>query len=198
MEGENRMSERATLIILAGGESKRMGYPKHLLSVPGGTIIDSLHERLSGLFLETLVVGREVYFARGGLRTVEDVRKSHSPLVGIYSGLCAAVTDLAFVVACDMPFVKPRLVRYLLSRAGEVDVVVPIVNGYYEPLCAAYRKTALASIREGLDWGILKITAIYEYLRVRISDRIVRQIDPELSSFVNLNTPQELKLLSGL
>lgn len=191
------MSEQATFIILAGGESKRMGYPKHLLpTAPGMTLIEHLHRHLSSLFTETLVVGNDPGLQRMGVRTVEDLYPLRCPLVGIYSGLCAARTDLAFVVACDMPFVKLRLVRHLLSLTAEVDVVVPIVNGYYEPLCAVYRKTALPSIREALDWGTLKVTAIYEYLRVReISERIVRQIDPELSSFINLNTPQELKLL---
>lgn len=193
------MSEKATLILLAGGESKRMGCPKHLLSVPGGTIIDSLHGRLSGLFLETLVVGRGVCFTRGSLRTVEDVRKSRSPLVGIYSGLCAARTDLTFVVACDMPFVKPRLVRHLLFLAAEVNVVVPIVNGYYEPLCTAYRKSAIPVIQESLDLGNLKVTRIYEHLCVRqVSECEVKRFDPEFSSFVNLNTPRELRLLTYL
>ncbi len=194
------MREKATLILLAGGESKRMGCPKHLLpTAPGMTLIEHLHRHLSSLFTETLVVGNDPGLQRMGVRTVEDLYPLRCPLVGIYSGLCAARTDLTFVVACDMPFVKPRLVRHLLSLAAEVDAAVPIVNGYYEPLCTAYRKSAIPVIQESLDLGTLKVTGIYEHLRVReVSEHIVRQIDPELSSFVNLNTPRRLELLSRL
>jgi len=194
------MSERATLIILAGGESKRMGQPKHLLpTAPGMTLIEHLHRHLSSLFTETLVVGNDPGLQRMGVRTVEDLYPLRCPLVGIYSGLLAANTDLCFVLACDMPFVKPGLIQALLTRTSGNDVTVPVAEGYHEPLCAAYRQSAIPTIKEALDQGTLKVTGIYEHLRVReVSERIVRQIDPELSSFVNLNTPRRLELLSRL
>ena len=99
------MSEAATLIILAGGESKRMGRPKHQISKPrGGTILDHLTSGLSPLFTETLIVGRNLLSPGISVRVVEDVHHARSPLVGIYSGLLAAKTELSFVIACDMPF----------------------------------------------------------------------------------------------
>jgi len=193
------MKQEATLIILAGGESQRMGQPKHLLPTSGGTVIGHLIAKLSSLFVETLVVGGGLQLAGEGFRTVEDARPEQCPLVGIYSGLCAAKTDLAFVLACDLPFVKPELVQHLLSCAHEADIVVPIVNGYYEPLCAVYRRTANPVIQETLDQGARKITEIYDRLCLKkVAEPDIRRFDPELSSFVNLNTPGDLELLSSL
>ena len=193
------MREKATLILLAGGESKRMGQPKHLLSTSRGTVIDHLHARLSPIFSETLLVGRGLSHESLGLRTVEDIHLVRSPLVGIYSGLAAAQTDLCFILACDMPFVRSRLVEDLLSRAFDADVVVPIVRGYYEPLCAVYRKSAIPVIATALERNELKVTRIYEYLRLRtVPEKEVRIVDPDLSSFINLNTPHELPHLTRL
>ena len=191
------MTEKATLILLAGGKSKRMGQPKHLLLTSQGTLIEYLDLRLRHLFCETLVVGRD--FASMELRTVSDLYLAQSPLVGIYSGLLASQTDVNFVLACDMPFVKSALVSHLISHAGDVDVVVPVVNGYYEPLCAVYCKRAIPVIREVLDRNVLKVTEIYSQLLVReVPEQRLRAFDAELSSFVNLNTPRELALLNRI
>lgn len=193
------MSKIATLIILAGGEGKRMGTPKHLLSTSQGTLIERLYDRLGPLFVETIVVGRGLTAYREGIRTVEDLYPARSPLVGIYSGLSASRTDLAFVLACDMPFVKPELVRHLLATAVDLDVAVPVVGGYFEPLCAAYRKSSISVIEQALQRGILRVTCIYEHLRVSaMPEDEVRRVDPDLSSFVNLNTPEQLALLARL
>ena len=193
------MKQEATLIILAGGESSRMGRPKHLLPTPHGTLIDHFVKGLSPMFAETVVVGRNLDCEGEGFRLVEDDRPEQCPLVGVYSGLCAANTDLAFVLACDLPFIKPELVRYLLSCAHEADIVVPIVKGYYEPLCAVYRRTAIPVIQETLDRGALKITEIYDRLCLtKVSESDIRRFDPEFSSFVNLNTPKQLRLLTQL
>ncbi len=193
------MREDATLVVLAGGESKRMGTPKHLLSTPQGVIVDLLRSKLSSLFVETVVVGRDLTICRENVRVVEDLYSARSPLVGLYSGLQASSTDLVFVVACDMPFVKTRLVQHLLASTADADVVVPVVRGYFEPLCAAYRKRSSPIIQETIERGVLKVTYSYDSLHVQeISETQVKCLDPDLSSFVNLNTPKELELLSCL
>ena len=193
------MSEHTTLIILAGGESKRMGRPKHLLPTPQGTMLDHLLTKLSPYFTETLVVGRNLSLAKCGIRVVEDIHPTRSPLVGIYSGLVMAKTDLCFVLACDMPLVRPRLVAYILSRSCRADACVPVVNGYYEPLCAAYRQTAIPVIAKAIDHGDLKVTNAYHDLKLcTIPEEEVRLFDPQLASFTNLNVPHQLKLLTQL
>ena len=195
------MIEEATLIVLAGGKSKRMGRPKHLLPTPRGeTIIEHLIAKFSPLFTEALVVGRSLPITTPSARVVEDIHLAvHSPLVGIYSGLLASKTDLTFVVACDMPFVREELVKYVLARSNAVDVCVPIVSGYYEPLCAAYRRSALPAISREIERGALKVTAPYDYLKLRVlPEEDLRRFDPDLVSFTNLNVPRQLELLAQL
>jgi len=193
------MSRDATLIILAGGASRRMGRPKHLLETAGGTLLEHIVKRLSPLFVESLLVGRNLGRMAGRVRLVEDLRPERSPLVGIYSGLRAATTETCFVIGCDMPFVMPELVRELLERSGVGDVVVPTVGGFYEPLLAIYRRSCVPAIERMLDEGRFKVTSFYPEVAVQeLSEDAVRRIDPDLASFTNLNTPKHLALLARL
>jgi molybdopterin-guanine dinucleotide biosynthesis protein A len=186
--------EPATLIVLAGGEAKRLGFPKHRLTVDGERILDRLCGRLGPLFVETVVIGRDLGGLSPGARAAEDRYAVRSPLVGIHAGLMASSTDLAFVVACDMPYVKPALVEFLLSQAEGVDVVVPVVRGYYEPLCAVYRKTCLAAIKGLIERGVLKVSELYPLVEAReVGEREALQYDPQLRSFANLNVPTEIE-----
>jgi len=182
--------EPATLIVLAGGEAKRLGFPKHQLAVDGERVIDRLCRRLGPLFAETVVVGRGLDGLPPGVRATGDRFLVRSPLVGIHAGLSASRTDLAFVTACDMPHVEPALVEFLLAQTEGVDIVVPVVRGYYEPLCAAYRRTCIAPIEDLIEHGVLKVSALYKLARVHETDEPhVRFHDPQLRSFANLNVP---------
>jgi len=199
MEGRSVTREQATLIILAGGEGRRMGFPKHQLTIGKRTVLEVIYEQLSGLFAETIVVGHEVAALRGGVRVIEDRYAVQSPLVGIHAGLSASQTELTFVVACDMPYVASTLVSHLLALCSPgVDVVVPLIGSYYEPLSAVYRTTCLNSIEALIERGSLKITPLYEEVHIReVGERELRLIDPKLRSFVNLNTPSQHRLAAA-
>ncbi|MDD4904155.1 MAG: molybdenum cofactor guanylyltransferase [Candidatus Bipolaricaulis sp.] len=193
------MIDRATLVILAGGASRRMGRPKHLLPTPRGTLVEYTVERLSPHFAETLLVGKPPLCCPAGVRAVEDVRPEQTPLVGIYSALLALDTPVGLVVGCDMPFVVPALARALVARSRGFDVVVPKLGGFYEPLLAVYRRSCIPAIEDSLAEGAFKITSIYPSLSVReVGEDVVRAIDPDLASLTNLNIPKQLALLARL
>ncbi len=180
--------EPATLVVLAGGQAKRLGFPKHRLTVDGERVLDRLCRRLGPLFVETVVVGRGLDGLPDGVRVTDDRYAVRSPLVGIHAGLAASRTDLAFVTACDMPHVEPALVEFLLTQADGVDVVVPVVRGYYEPLCAVYRRSCVAPIEDLIGRGVLKVSKLYDSVRLReIGEPQVYAHDPDLRSLVNLN-----------
>ena len=182
--------EPATLIVLAGGEAKRLGFPKHQLMVNGERVLDRLCRRLGPLFAETVVAGRGLDGLPDGVRVTDDRYAVRSPLVGIHAGLAASRTDLAFVTACDMPYVEPALVEFLLSRAEGVDAVVPVVRGYYEPLCAVYRRSCVPPINQLIESGTLKVSALYGLVNTRKAcEDQLRLHDPQLRSFANLNVP---------
>jgi molybdopterin-guanine dinucleotide biosynthesis protein A len=193
MEGRAVTREPATLIVLAGGEAKRLGFPKHRIMVDGERVLDRLCRRLGPLFAETVVVGRDIEDLPSDVRVTQDRYAVRSPLVGIHAGLCTSRTDLAFVTACDMPHVEPVLVEFLLGQAEGVDAVVPTVRSYYEPLCAVYRRSCIAPIEDLIERGVLKVSELYDRVNTRkIPEKQVREQDVELRSFVNLNAPEAI------
>lgn len=182
-----------SLLILAGGESRRMGFPKHLLPASGGTVMDHIINRIGSLFDETIVTGRDIAILRTDVRIVEDVRHTRSPLVGILSGLLKSENPYVFVIGCDMPFVRKELIRHLASKtAAGVDVVVPVIRGFYEPLCAVYNRSTSGIIKKYLDSGGAKVTGFFEFVSVtEVEESETRLFDPRLESFINLNTPRD-------
>jgi len=187
-----------SLLVLAGGESSRMGFPKHLLPASGGTVTDHIINRLGSMFTEVIVAGRGLELTRTDARVVEDVRMKRTPLVGILSGVLAAETPRVFVIGCDMPFVRKQLIRRLVIETDS-DVVVPVVRGYHEPLCAVYSSSAAEKIQRYLDAGGSKVTGFYSSVTVtEISEQEVRKADPFLESFINLNTPRDYEKWSSV
>jgi molybdopterin-guanine dinucleotide biosynthesis protein A len=184
-----------SLLVLAGGESRRMGSPKHLLPLPGGTTLDSILDRIGGMFGDVFLVGRGDIAPREGVVFVRDIRPERCPLVGILSGLEATRNSHALVIACDMPFVEPVLVELLVSRAATgTDVVVPLLGGFHEPLCAVYSRASAGRISAYLDTGMNKTTGFFAGVSVvEVAEEEIRACDPCLRSFINLNTPGDYR-----
>jgi molybdopterin-guanine dinucleotide biosynthesis protein A len=192
---------RVTGVIQAGGKSTRMGgRPKALMELAGLRIIERVMTALEGAVDDLLVVTNtpELY-AFLGLPMVPDIYPDHGSLGGIYSGLKAASGEAAFTVACDMPFLRPEIVRLVVDRAGAGDVVIPRVEGQYETLHAAYRKTCLPPMEERLIQGRLKITDFFDAVRVVPIEvaELTRYGDPAVV-FMNVNTPEELERARAL
>jgi molybdopterin-guanine dinucleotide biosynthesis protein A len=192
---------RVSGVIQAGGRSTRMGgRPKALLDLGGRRIIDRVIDVLASVVEGVLIVTNtpELY-ADLDLPMTGDVHPDHGSLGGIYSGLRAVPGDAAFTVACDMPFLHPDVVRLVVDRAGEADVVVPRVGDQLETLHALYTKACLAPIERRLAAGRLKITGFFEDVRVvEIPESSVRQFRDPAIVFMNVNTPDELERARAL
>ncbi len=183
------MQTNATAIILAGGESCRMGADKSMLSIKGRSMIETICEQLSGSFEQILISANEAdKFAHLGFEVVTDKIAGHGPLMGIASALEASSNELNFVVACDIPKIKLTYIYQMLTEAVEsgADIVVPTTGkDKYEPLFAVYRKSALEAINNVLSSGGRKISDVFELCKVK---------NVELwASLVNLNTMAEYK-----
>jgi molybdopterin-guanine dinucleotide biosynthesis protein A len=186
-----------TGVILAGGKSRRMGgRPKALLPFGGKLIIERVVETLTAVFPENLIVtDTPDLYAFLGLPMLPDLFPDHGSLGGIYSGLRAASGEAAFAVACDMPFLHAGLIRAMVERAGEGDVVIPNAAGELQTLHALYGKRCLGFMETLLRAHRLKIVAFFpEVLVVEVSEAdVARFRDPSLC-FMNVNTPEELEL----
>src|SRR5262245_5828165 len=150
---------KITGVIQAGGRSVRMGgRPKALLELGGRRIIDRVVEVVTAVTDDVLIVtNTPALYESLGLPMVPDVFPDHGSLGGIYTGLKSASGDAAFTVACDMPFLHPDIVRLVVERAGQGDVVIPRVGRQLEPMHAAYAKACLPHIEERLLAGEVKL-----------------------------------------
>jgi molybdopterin-guanine dinucleotide biosynthesis protein A len=187
---------RITGVIQAGGKSTRMaGQPKALMDVGGRRIIDRVVDVMRAVTDDLLLVTNTPDLYRSlALPMVSDVFPDHGSLGGIYSGLDAASGEVAFTVACDMPFLVPEVARLVLERAAEADVVAPKVGEQWETLHACYSKACLDPIAARLRAGRLKIAGFFEEVRVLAiaAELVARFRDPALA-FMNVNTPEELR-----
>lgn len=178
---------QATLLVLAGGESRRMGRPKALLPVAGRTLIEHVATRLRPDFEELLVAGAGTLPAALEAHRVEDRLPGAGPLAGIEAGLRAARHAIVFAVACDMPRVTPQLARSAVAGIPGFDAVVPRLSGRPEPVCAAYARSALEPIAAFLDRGGRRAAEALDQLRVNW----LEDVDPDELSSLNTSADYE-------
>lgn len=184
--------------VLAGGRSSRMGRDKYALRLGGERLIERVVGRLSVVSDDLLVAGatvEEMPFLAGRLRfTTDPGGPGQGPLAGIAGALAAARHDHLLVVATDMPFLNPDLIRFLASLATDVDVVVPVIaaDGFPETLHAIYHRAALPAIERALQSGRRRVTSFFPEVRVRtVTREELLPYDPQLHAFFNANTPEE-------
>ncbi len=181
--------------ILAGGGSSRMGANKALLEVGGRCMLartaDLLRPLVDDLFL---VADAAAPYSGSGLPIIPDVHPGRGAIGGIHAALLHAKHPLVLCVACDMPHIGCGMIELLLTTARpEDDALVPRTGGRPEPLLAVYNRTACASFERAIVSGQLRVMHALESLNVRyIDEPELRAVDPELRSFVNVNTPGEL------
>ena len=188
----NSCSRLGGAIILAGGDSSRLGCPKPFLELDGLSLIEILVDRLRALFEEiTVVTDRQDHFTHLPVKLTGDLLtgRAKGPLRGIHAGLSVSQLPYQFVVACDMPFINLDLVRYMAAFAPHYDVVVPRIGSYYQPLHAYYRRSCIDLIREQIERDECKVTVFYDKIRVRhIGYSEIMRFDPGRHSFFNINT----------
>lgn len=182
-------------IVLAGGQSSRLGVNKALLRLDGQAVIVGIIEKVLRLTDDVIVVTNDPSAYRdlklAGV-LVPDERPGEGSLMGIYSGLRAAIGTHALVVACDMPFLCLPLLQYMATLAAGNDVVVPRVGEWLEPLHAIYSKRCLEPIATLLAEHRRQIVAFYGDVKVRyVEETEISRFDPHHVSFVNVNTPEE-------
>jgi molybdopterin-guanine dinucleotide biosynthesis protein A len=185
-----------TGIVLAGGESRRMGRDKAFLKLDGIPLIEHVLRALRSVFPRTIIVTNNpsAYVVYDAV-IVTDAVKKQCPLAGIYSGLLSSTDEYNFVAACDMPFLNPDLITYMTGLVKGYDIVVPMIGGInVEPLHAIYSKKLLPVIKKQLLGDERKIQGIFKEARVKyVTETEIDRYDPERRSFRNLNTLDEYK-----
>lgn len=189
-----------TGVILAGGQSRRMGTDKALLELQGKPLIQWAVEALSRVCDPVLVVtNAPSRYCFLGVEMVGDLLPGLGALAGIHAGLFFSKTQRAFVAGCDMPLLSPELINHMGQACGPWDVLVPKVGEFLEPLHAFYSRRCLGFLEKLLFSGSRRILDLYPLVRVRIfQEEEIRRLDPDLRSLMNVNTPEDLALLRSL
>jgi molybdopterin-guanine dinucleotide biosynthesis protein A len=184
---------QVTGVILAGGQSRRMGQDKAFLPFGKGLLIERVIEVVQQVTADViLITNTPERYQRFGLPMFSDVIAEAGSLGGIYTGLVSAKTPYSLCLACDMPFVKPTFLRFLCRTAAEADVVIPRNAEDFQPLCAVYSQVCRDPIRHKIEVGQLKITGFFDQVRVRVIDGdLLTRYDPHDVMFFNANTPEE-------
>lgn len=190
------MKQTCSGVILAGGLSTRYGGEnKAFLRVGGARILDRLFAAYTDFFNEIiLVTNNPLEFLEWDAMIVSDLFPVRSSLTGIHAGLFYASNPFAFFTACDTPFLKKEVIATVLEHIDPAaDLVIPQTSAGLEPLCAAYSKRCLKPAEDHLRMNKLKIQMALNKCRIkRIPEERLRARDPDLVSFFNVNTPQDL------
>ena len=188
-------------LILAGGQSRRMGHDKALLRLPGSeqTLIERTID-LAKTVTDTIFISTNAPLRYSWLTypSVTDEADAQGPLAGIAAGLRGSPAPCVLVLACDLPLLQPAVVQFLVEQMQpQDDAVVPRhADGGCEPLCAVYHVRALPTIMAHIQRRQFAVRRMLADIATHwVDDDDLRQIDPQLRSFRNANTPDEWQAL---
>jgi molybdopterin-guanine dinucleotide biosynthesis protein A len=188
-------------VILAGGSGRRLGREKALLSFKGRPLICWTAERLMAAAEEIVVVARnEDQAARlqeilPQAKVTWDAVLGFGPVAGLAAGMKRTLGRMAFAAGCDMPFLNPKVIQLLFELAEGFDAAVPVGPKGTEPLHAVYSAEKMAqACQKALDKGERRLQYPLRELRSNfVPLERLKQLDPELQTFFNLNTAEELQ-----
>ena len=187
-----------TVTILAGGRGSRLGgVDKAALDLNGRPLLEHVLAAVSPLAREILVVANDDRLASDPrLTVIRDPEPHAGVLPALLAALDTASSELMLLVACDMPFLDRALIETLVRLAEQQDVVMPNVEGREQPMHAIYRVAACrAAVRAALEQGRRRMIAFLDDVRtLTVEEPDLRRLDPELRSFFNVNTPDDLAL----
>lgn len=198
---------KLTVVIQAGGQSRRMGRSKATVPFAGRPLISHMVERMLPVADELIITTNEPdnlqflfgEYPQASLRLVTDVVDRRGALPGFLTALSAASNPFVALVACDMAFASPALVAAEASKMAEteVDAVVPVNKHGYEPFHAVYRRDkCLPCVRSLVESGCNRMQELYEQVRIfPFSQELVQRAEPMGGCFMNANTPEELAML---
>lgn len=188
-------------VLLAGGRATRMGGRDKAFAAVGGEPIAVRTVRLlHELFPQVIVsTARPERFRGLDVETVADLYPGGGPLAGIHAAMRASRHPYVFVVACDMPWLRANVIRFLVERAGDADAVVPVWEDDIEPLHALYAVRTLPVAEHCLREGCCAVREFLPLIRVEyVGEAVLRRVEGSAQSLTNVNTPDELAAVGGV
>jgi molybdenum cofactor guanylyltransferase len=182
-----------TGIILAGGQSTRMGTDKAMLQIDGKTLLERAIEICSPVCHEIIISSNNSGHETFGYQVVPDEIKNCGPISGIYSCLQKSKNNWNFIISVDSAFVTEDFVQFLISETGEFDAVVPIHENGKEPLVALYHKNCLSVIQERIERKDYKMQNLLSVLNTKFTN-VDSWVKKYPAIFKNLNRTEDFIL----
>ncbi len=181
-------------VLLAGGQSTRMGRDKATLDWRGRPLWAWQLEKLRALTSDIFVSTRsDVPWRPPGVKSVIDESPSRGPLSGLTAALAAMDTDRLLVLAVDMPFITLSNLKQLCDSAEPGIGAVPVVNGRVEPLAAVYPRSAASTFAAALNRTDHSVQGVVRQLTALDLVRQIRIADTAADFFRSVNCPSDLE-----
>ncbi|MEM9508129.1 MAG: molybdenum cofactor guanylyltransferase [Cyanobacteria bacterium P01_E01_bin.35] len=195
------IKDKITALILAGGESSRMGKDKALLQIDGKTLLTHVcllaNECASQTYVVTPWIEKYQHVVPSSCQLLREQlvldTTSNTPIIGFAQGLQSVKTEWTLLLACDLPYLSSSQVKqWSLALATVLPTEIALLPRNaerWEPLCGFYRRSCLPSLTMHINHGgqsfqtWLNCSAVQE---LAIADR---------NSLFNCNTPEDLQLL---
>ncbi len=186
-----------SLAILTGGNSKRFGTNKCTFQLGGKTMIEMMLESISFLFSEIIFAGTDPKIKVG--KVVPDLHHNKGPVSGLESALMHAKNEYVFLLACDMPFVSPIVIKKMIDIVKDQNILCPFVNKKYQTTHAIYSKNILPIVRKELkrDKSTLTHIVLTASNATFLDERFFHEVERYERSFKNFNSLEELKKQLG-
>jgi len=187
------MIKDCTAVILAGGESKRMGQDKASILLADKSLLQHAIDTVKPLFEDVVISVREP-IATCAYPQLYDAHEQRAPLMGVVAALQQVKTNWVFVMAVDMPFISPDLIRFLATLREHKQAVVPMVDGFEQPLLAYYHQGCLHAMQQQIDAGDRSFRTLMGALdSIIVKQRELARLDKKMISFYDLDYPKDLK-----
>lgn len=192
----NFCNSNITGVILAGGQSRRMGYNKAQAHIEGSTMLVRMIDKIKEVTPNLIVSSGSIAYPNVEWPQILDEYSNCGPIGGLYSALKASHTSFNLVLSCDMPLVSVFLLRYIVETAlaGDSLITLPIdQEGQAQMMCAVYRKELLPILERQLDAGaykmknLLNLTSAH-YIEIPREHQLYQE-----HAFMNVNSPNNLE-----
>jgi molybdopterin-guanine dinucleotide biosynthesis protein A len=187
-----------SLAILTGGKSKRFGANKCNYKIDGKMMIERVLDSIAYLFEDVLFSGSDPRVELENGKVIEDIHPNKGPVAGLESALMYAKNDYVFLVACDMPFISPEVIKFMMEMVEGQNILCPQVDGKYQTTHAIYSKSILPLVKKELERDKSTLThVVLTSTNVKIlKEEFFSELQNYKMSFRNFNSPEELKTLT--
>ncbi len=198
---------KISAVLLAGGQSKRMGKDKAFLQLNGKTFLRIIAEKLS-IYCDQIIVSgnkeKKLYLSQlRGIKSQIDFVKDKNPFTGPLNGIVSCrkkiKNELVFISTCDTPLLNEEIIPYLSGKIDGYDAVIPTVNNKEQFLNTVYKKSALDLGEKLYSKGVRSLYEWINHLKIlKISEKEIKHIDKHIYSYWSINRPEDYERIKNL